>query len=212
MTEPIVHRDTHRTADRLPPGQNLVDGWPVLTAGAQPVVTRTDFRFRIFGQVENPCEWSWAEFTALPARSLLCDMHCVTTWSRFRNTFRGVLHTELLRLCRPTAAAKFVMIHGHPDYSTNVPMADFARDDCMFAWEFDGKPLAPAHGGPVRGLIPHLYLWKSAKWASGVEFMADDRPGFWEERGYHMRGDPWREERYRDDREWRGRAEALRGR
>lgn len=202
---PIVHPDTRRTTDRVPPGQKLVSGWPVLTAGDTPFITKKQWRFTVAGLVEAPLEFTWEQFMALPAATLRCDLHCVTTWSRLDMTFRGVLHTEILARCRPKPEAKFVLILGEPGYSTNVPLADFARPDTMFAYGYEGGPMPVPHGGPVRDLIPHLYLWKSAKWATGLEFMAEDRAGFWEERGYHMRGDPWKEERYRDDPVYRNR-------
>lgn len=195
----IVHADTRRTADRVPPGQKAVGGWPVLTAGETPFITPKQFLFTVTGLVERPFQLTWEQFKALPSKTMTCDLHCVTTWSRLDITFRGVPHTEILARCRPRPEAKFVMVLGEPGYSTNVPLADFARPDTMFVYEAEGKPLAVPHGGPLRDLIPHLYLWKSAKWATGLEFMAEDRAGFWEERGYHMRGDPWKEERWRDD-------------
>ncbi|MEK7470211.1 MAG: sulfite oxidase-like oxidoreductase [Planctomycetota bacterium] len=195
----IIHPDTLRKSDRVPPGQKLVSGWPVLTAGQTPFITKKQFFFTVGGLVENPLDYSWDQFVALPSVSMKCDLHCVTTWSRLDQTFRGVLHTEILKRCKPRPEARFALILGEPGYSTNVPMADFARPDTMFTYEHEGAPLPVPHGGPLRDLIPHLYLWKSSKWATGVEFLAEDKAGFWEERGYHMRGDPWKEERYRDD-------------
>jgi DMSO/TMAO reductase YedYZ molybdopterin-dependent catalytic subunit len=204
MDADLVHPDTRRTDDRVPPGQKKVAGWPILTAGPTPSVDLRRWRFRVSGLVERPLELTWDEFRALPSKTLRCDMHCVTTWSRLDNIFRGVPHSVLLDRAGVKAGARFVLVAGDPDYSTNLPFDDFARPDTMFAYEFDGKALSAPHGGPVRDLIPHLYLWKSAKWATGFEVMAEDRAGFWEERGYHMRGDPWREERHRDDPAWTG--------
>ena len=184
--------------DRLPPGQRLTAKFPVLHAGGVPHVDPGAWRFVGRGLVEQPLELTLDEFEALPARDMTADIHCVTGWSKFDTAWRGVTGSEIVRRCRPTAEARYVLVHA-PEWSTNLPLADLDRDDVLFAWEYDGRPLEAAHGGPLRLVVPHLYFWKSAKWVTGLEFLADNRPGYWERGGYHMRGDPWKEQRYRDD-------------
>jgi len=152
--------------------------------------------FRVFGEVERPFELTWAEFEALPRRDVLCDIHCVTTWSRYDNTFSGVPVLLLLERAGVRGNATHVLVHAEEGYTTNLPLGDLARDANLVATHHDGKPLLPEHGGPARLLVPHLYFWKSAKWVRGLELMEGDWPGFWEQNGYHMRGDPWLEERY----------------
>jgi DMSO/TMAO reductase YedYZ molybdopterin-dependent catalytic subunit len=183
-------------AGRVPPGQTLTQKWPVLHYGSVPRVDLSRWRFRIFGLVEEPRELTWDEFTALPTASITRDIHCVTTWSRLDNTFTGVPFREVLKLIRPLPSATHVMVHAEYGFTTNLPLADLDRDDVLFATHHDGQELTPEHGWPMRLVVPHLYFWKSAKWVRGIEFIAQDRPGFWERNGYHMRGDPWREERY----------------
>ncbi len=182
--------------DRLPPGQVRTVKWPVLHYSHVPAVDTADWTLRVFGEVERPLVLTWAEFQALPVVEVLCDMHCVTKWSRYDNRFTGVPVAAVLERARPTAAASHALVHAAPDYTTNLPLADLARPANLFATHHDGAPLSPEHGGPVRLLVPHLYLWKSAKWVTGIELMDGDWPGFWEDNGYHMRGDPWAEERY----------------
>lgn len=183
-------------AARLPPGQHLVRDWPVLDLGQQPDIATDRFTLRAYGLVANAVTLDWAGLQALPQSERVSDMHCVTTWSRLDNRWRGVLAADLLDLVRPLAAVSHVVLHAHDGYATNLPLADFAAPDSMLVTHWQGAPIGRAHGGPVRSLVPHLYLWKSAKWLSRVEFLAADRPGFWERRGYHRRGDPWAEERY----------------
>lgn len=183
-------------ADRLPPGQHLVRDWPVLDLGKQPDISRERWRLEIKGMVERPAALDWAGFMALPQTSLSSDIHCVTTWSRYDNDWQGVLTRDLLDSVAPRDEAGFVMLHGYDGYTTNVPLADFAAPNAMLVHGWQGKPLAREHGGPVRVVIPHLYFWKSAKWVRGIELIGADKPGFWEVNGYHMRGDPWAEERY----------------
>ena len=183
-------------ATRLPPGQREVTTWPVLDIGIQPPVTTKDWRLRVDGLVENPIEWDWNAFQAQPQADFLSDIHCVTAWSRFDNRWRGVATRHLLEVVRPRAEARFVIQHAYDGYTTNVPLAHFAADDVLLAHAWEGAPISREHGGPVRVVLPKLYLWKSAKWLNRIEFAAEDRAGFWEVRGYHMRGDPWTEERY----------------
>jgi DMSO/TMAO reductase YedYZ molybdopterin-dependent catalytic subunit len=152
--------------------------------------------FRITGAVAESRELSWKDLTTLPHQDVLCDIHCVTRWSRFDNTFTGIPVRAVIELARPLPTATHVMVHADPDYTTNLPLADLDRGENLLATHHNGEPLAPEHGGPIRLVVPHLYLWKSAKWVTGFEFLEEDWPGFWEGNGYHMRGDPWAEERY----------------
>ena len=183
---------------RVPPGQTVTTRFPVLHAGTVPAIRISDWRFRVWGLVSSPFEMTFDEFRELPRTGITADIHCVTGWSKLETTWAGVTGREVVARAEPTAEAKYVMVHA-PGWSTNLPLEDLDRDDVLFAWEYDGKPLEEAHGWPVRLVVPHLYFWKSAKWVEGVEFLARDRPGFWEQAGYHMRGDPWREQRYRED-------------
>lgn len=200
-SEPIRSPDTLRP-ERLPPNQALTRKWPVLHAGDVPHYTDLDreWDFYVFGEVEEKRRFTWAEFSALPWVRVFADMHCVTRWSKLDNLWEGVATGELLKHVKPTPAAKFVMVHSEAGWTTNLPIDDFFAEDALFAFSHNGKPLEPDHGYPVRLVVPRLYAWKSAKWVRGVEFMDRDRPGFWEvweHGGYHMRGDPWAEERHR---------------
>ena len=182
--------------DRLPPGQYLTQKWPVLSYERTPGGLPTDWKLKVSGEVANPFELTWEEFLALPRTTLTTDFHCVTTWSRYDNTWEGVHIREILRRASPLAGAKFVMAHSWTGYTTNMPLSDLDDDDVMIVIKHDGEDLEPDHGGPVRLLVPKLYAYKSAKWLNGLEFMQQDRPGFWERRGYHNRANPWKEERY----------------
>ena len=182
--------------DRLPPGQRLTDGWPVLTYGGTPNIDTSTFEFRVFGLVEEERTLSWDDLMALPQVTSTSDIHCVTTWSRYDNEWRGVRMRDVLALVNVLQEASEVMFHSYGGYTTNVPLADLMGDDVLLAHTHDGEPISRDHGGPLRGVIPHLYFWKSAKWVRGIELLPDARPGFWEMYGYHIYGDPWREERY----------------
>ena len=182
---------------KLPPGQSRTEKWPVLHYGAIPRIDLSTWEFTATGLVEEPRRWSWEEFTRLPRTVVRCDIHCVTAWSRFDNTFEGVAATEVLRHVRVRPDAAFVMVHSFGGYTTNLPLSA-VLDDVVFAFTHDGVPLTAEHGGPCRLVVPKLYFWKSAKWVRGIELGREDRPGFWEQNGYHMHGDPWREERYSD--------------
>ena len=184
---------------RLPPGQSLTLKWPVLQYGSVPRVDLTKWDFRIDGLVEKPARLTWEEFSRLPKTEIQCDIHCVTRWSRFDNRFQGVLFTEVMKLVTPKPDARFAMIRAEQGYTTNLPLADLKMPTTMFAFTHDGEDLSAEHGYPLRLLVPHLYLWKSAKWVRGFELTAEDAPGFWEQNGYHMRGDPWKEQRYDSD-------------
>jgi DMSO/TMAO reductase YedYZ molybdopterin-dependent catalytic subunit len=181
---------------RLPPGQVVTVKWPVLSAGPTPPIDLDAWRFRVFGRVDEEWSLSWTEFKALPRVSITTDMHCVTRWSRMGTTWQGVSIQEILRRARVHTAARFVMAHSFGGYTTNLPLADLRDDEVLLADTNDGAPLPADHGGPMRLVVPKLYAWKSAKWCNGLEFMESDRRGFWENYGYHDRGDPWKEERH----------------
>jgi DMSO/TMAO reductase YedYZ molybdopterin-dependent catalytic subunit len=186
-------------AARVPPGQYVTEKWPVLTYGSVPKVSKETWTLRVFGLIDRePFYLNWADLLALPQSTITQDIHCVTTWTRLGAQFEGVAFGEILALARPRPEATHVMIHGEPNYTTNLPLADLMQPNVLIAHRADGKDLEPEHGGPVRLVVPHLYFWKSAKWLNGIEFMDHNRPGFWESYGYHMRGDPWAEERYSD--------------
>lgn len=185
-----------RAAGRLPPGQSLTLKWPVLHEGSVPRFDPRTWDFRIFGLVEQPIRFSWEEFSNLPQSEVLADMHCVTRWSRFDNHWGGVLATELMRRVKLRLEARHVMVHAEQGYTSNLPLADFLRPTSIFALSHDGELLAPEHGYPLRLVVPHLYAWKSVKWARGVELLEREVPGFWEQNGYHIYGDPLKEQRY----------------
>ena len=183
--------------DRLPPGQVLTTKWPVLHYGNVPKVdTATSWTFDVTGVVERPFTLTYAQLLALPRKTVMCDMHCVTRWSRLDNAFEGVPVQLLLERARVEPAARFCLISAEQGFTTNLPLADLDRPENLIALTWNGEPLAPEHGWPARLLVPHLYLWKSAKWVRGFTLLDADVPGFWEQNGYHMRGDPWKEERY----------------
>jgi DMSO/TMAO reductase YedYZ molybdopterin-dependent catalytic subunit len=193
----IRSADTNRpAAERVPPGQTLTQKWPVLHYGDVPAVDLSTWTFRIFGGVSAERTLTWEEFLALPRTTVVADFHCVTGWSRLENRWEGVSTRDVLQLVLPAPDARFVMIHGRNDYTTNLPLVEFLAEDALFAFRHDGEELLPEHGGPLRLVVPKLYAWKSAKWVTGIELMAEERPGFWENYGYHMHGDPWTEERY----------------
>ncbi|TPQ31569.1 sulfite oxidase-like oxidoreductase [Bradyrhizobium guangdongense] len=184
---------------RLPPGQHLTKDWPVLDLGVVPPISRERWRLDVYGAVEKPVFWTFAEFTSQPQAQFTSDIHCVTTWSRYDNQWQGLATRELLATCQPRDDARFVVLHSYDGYTTNLPLEDFAAEDALLAHSWSGEPLSEEHGGPVRLVVPHLYFWKSAKWLQAIEFLTEDAPGFWEVRGYHNRGDPWAEQRYSGD-------------
>jgi DMSO/TMAO reductase YedYZ molybdopterin-dependent catalytic subunit len=181
---------------RLPPGQHLVRNWPVLDLGTQPDVPVEKWVLAVGGLVANPVKLDWAALQAMPQTTRTNDIHCVTSWSRFDNEWQGVAVHDLLDLVDPLPEARAVMLFGSDGYSTNLLIEDFASADAIIATHWGGEPLVRDHGGPARLVVPHLYFWKSAKWITRINFLAEDEPGFWEDGGYHMRGDPWKEERY----------------
>ena len=196
----ILSTDTQR-GQRLPPNQVLTHKWPVLHEGPVPSFDPTKWDLTLFPKplVNAAKAFTWAEFTTLPRVKVFADMHCVTRWSKLDNLWEGVPTRELLNHITLAPEARFVMVHAEYGYTTNLPLEDFFAEDCLFAFQHNGRDLEPDHGGPLRLIVPRLYAWKSAKWVRGIEFMAEDRPGFWEspEHGsYHMRGDTWNEERH----------------
>ncbi|TFC04510.1 sulfite oxidase-like oxidoreductase [Cryobacterium adonitolivorans] len=178
----------------LPPGQYLTEGFPVLSAGPTPRIDPDEWEFTITTETGQVHRWSWTEFLALKQDDVSTDIHCVTSWSKLGTSWRGVSLDTLFESVE--SDCEFTMAHSYGGYTTNVPLDDLLGGKAWIAHEFDGEALEPAHGGPARLLVPHLYFWKSAKWVRGLEMLRQDEPGFWESNGYHMYGDPWREERY----------------
>jgi len=183
-------------AHRIPPGQHLAHKWPVLTYGATPRFDPRTWTFRCFGLVEQEVTWTWEEFLRLPRVEIISDVHCVTRWSLLDSRWEGIHIRELLTGVRIKPEAIAVMVHADPDYTTNLLLEELIDDDALLALKHNGRDLEPDHGGPCRLVVPKLYFWKSAKWVRAFEFIDVNAPGFWEENGYHMRADPWKEERY----------------
>ena len=180
----------------VPPGQFLTDKFPVLTFGATPNIDLKTWRLRVFGLAAQEVVFNWEDFMALPQMAVTRDFHCVTQWSRMDNLWEGVSFREVIQRTQVLPEARYIMAHCYGGYTANLPMHVLMEEDVLLAHRHDGKPLEPEHGGPLRLVVPSRYGWKSAKWVNGVEFMAEDRPGFWEQMGYHNNGDPWREERF----------------
>lgn len=193
----IISPDTRR-ANRIPPGQSRTKKWPVLDASGPPRIDMESWKLRITGLANRVAEFTWQEFLELPRVQVFSDFHCVTRWSRLGNIWEGVSTRELARQAGGLRdGADFVLAHGHDrGFTTNLPIPDFLAEDALVAFQHDGEPISLDHGGPARLIVPRLYAWKSAKWLSELEFLPADRAGFWEKNGYHMRGDPWAEERY----------------
>jgi DMSO/TMAO reductase YedYZ molybdopterin-dependent catalytic subunit len=182
--------------DRLPPGQYVTKKFPVLSYEETPKFDSQSYRFRVWGLVENPLELSWEQLQELPRISLTADFHCVTAWSRYDNIWEGIHIREILKLAKPKPEAHYIIAHSWTGYTTNMSFKDLNEDDVLIAFNHDGHPIEPDHGGPIRLIVPKLYAYKSAKWLGGIEFMEKDQHGFWEIRGYHDHADPWLEERY----------------
>jgi len=203
---PFIARGFHRRrpdtqTERLPPGQYETHDFPVLSAGPTPHVPLAEWDFTLSDPSGNSMRWSWTEFQSLPRETPTVDIHCVTKWSKFDTRWVGVSIDTLLDTAKASGVgeAPFVVAFSEGGYTTNLPTADITGGKAWIAFGFDGEPLAPEHGGPARLLVPHLYFWKSAKWVRGLQLVESDRPGFWEQLGYHNRGDPWREQRYQGD-------------
>lgn len=184
---------------RLPPGQHGTDDWPVLDLGEHPDISPGAWQLQLFGAIARPAIWRWNDLMAQPQAEAVSDIHCVTSWSRYDNHWQGVSTIDLLESVVPLPATRFVLLHAADGYTTNLTLDDFAAEGAMLVHAWSGKPLKREHGGPVRLVVPHLYFWKSPKWIDRIEFRTQDAPGFWEVRGYHNRGDPWREQRYSSD-------------
>jgi DMSO/TMAO reductase YedYZ molybdopterin-dependent catalytic subunit len=181
---------------RLPPGQYLTEKWPVLHAGTVPETDLATWDFRVFGEVDEELVLDYDALRALPATKITVDIHCVTRWSRFDTSFKGVHWRELAKLVRPKPSAHFVVAHAEQGFTSNVPLEAVEADDALIAWEADGEPLTAEHGWPLRLVVPSRYFWKSAKWLRGLEVRPSDQPGFWERYGYHNDADYWHEQRY----------------
>jgi len=195
----IISEDTRR-GNRIPPGQSRTKKWPVLHASYVPTIDLATWRLQVFGLVERELTFTWEEFKALPRVKVYADFHCVTRWSRLDNVWEGVSVKEIIASAGVKPEANFAIAHGFDGgWTTNMPFDEFASDDCLLADLHDGQSLTPDHGGPLRLIVPKLYAWKSAKWLKALEFSATDKPGYWEENGYHNYGDPWREERFSED-------------
>jgi DMSO/TMAO reductase YedYZ molybdopterin-dependent catalytic subunit len=191
------HRESPKQAGRVPPGQYVTSDFPVLSAGPTPRTSLQDWSFSVRQPGGASQAWTWPELMALPSEQVTADIHCVTRWSKLDTPWRGVAIDTLL--AQMVKDARFVLAFCDGGYTTNLPLADVTGGQAWLAYEYDGAPLAPEHGGPARLLVPHLYFWKSAKWVRGLELRTEDEPGFWERYGYHNYGDPWREQRYAGD-------------
>lgn len=185
--------------DRLPPGQRLVTNWPVLDLGIQPQIAADAWEMTIGGLVENPLKWSFEDFRAQPQVEMVSDIHCVTAWSRYDNHWEGVSTAHILSVVKPKPEATHVLFESYDGYTTNVRLDVFSEPNALLVHSWEGKPLTKEHGAPVRVIIPSWYFWKSPKWLKRIVFAPKDKPGFWEVRGYHNDGDPWREQRYDTD-------------
>jgi len=185
-----------RQEGKLPPGQSLTLKWPVLHYGSVPRFDPATWDFQVYGLVETPLRLDWEQFNQLPKVERTSDFHCVTRWSRFDNRWQGVAMQEVLRRVMPKPSAAFVLVHAEQGFTANVPLPDLDRAEVLLATHHDSGPLTAEHGYPLRLIVPHLYAWKSVKWVRGLEFLDHDVPGFWEQNGYHMYGDPWKEQRF----------------
>jgi len=190
-------REQPADSSRVPPGQYLVRDFPVLSAGPTPHTPISEWSFTVTGEVDTDRTWTWEEFRALPTETVTKDIHCVTKWSKLDTSWTGVPVSALLE--QVETAADYVLAFCDGGYTTNLPLEDLVDGKAWIAYEYDGRPLEPEHGGPARLLVPHLYLWKSAKWVRGLSLKKEEEPGFWETNGYHLYGDPWREQRYWGD-------------
>ncbi|MCG6135782.1 MAG: sulfite oxidase-like oxidoreductase [Nostoc sp. LLA-1] len=195
MPGKFFHKPNEEEQKRVPPGQHLAKGFPVLTYGATPQVGTEDWEFRVSGLVK-PAVFTWSDLMKLPQSEFTADFHCVTRWSKLDVKWTGIKVTDFMNLIEVDPQAVHVMEHCYGGYTTNIAMADFVRAENFLAWQLFDEPLPAEHGGPMRLVVPHLYAWKSAKWINGLEFLSEEELGFWERNGYHRRGEPWAEERY----------------
>jgi DMSO/TMAO reductase YedYZ molybdopterin-dependent catalytic subunit len=199
-TRGFLGRRRQQQDSRVPPGQYVVDPeWPVLSAGATPRIPLDMWTFTIEGLVKEPMSWSWEEFLKLPSKTYVVDISCVTHWTKLGMKWQGVSVDSLLKFVELDPKAAFITAYSYGLYSTDLPIADLINDQAFIAYQANDKPLEPEHGAPARLVVPHLYFWKSAKWIMGFRVEEKERLGFWETLGYHRHGDPWKEERYRDD-------------
>jgi DMSO/TMAO reductase YedYZ molybdopterin-dependent catalytic subunit len=182
--------------EKLPPGQTSTDKFPVLTYGEAPAISTAEWRFKVWGLVEKEIVWTWEDFMRFPQATIKADFHCVTHWSRFDDDWSGVLFKDLIRFIGAKPEARHVVQHAYGGYTTNLSLDVMLEEGVMFAHTFNGRPLPREHGGPMRVFTPRRYAWKGAKWVNGLEFLAEDQPGFWEVNGYSNTADPWKEERY----------------
>ncbi|MGZ4903712.1 MAG: sulfite oxidase-like oxidoreductase [Halobacteriota archaeon] len=196
--EKVIQSPDVQRSERIPPGQRETVDWPVLHYGAVSKIDASKWTFTISGLVETELKLSYEQFASLPQEKVFSDIHCVTGWSKLNNCWEGVGTQTLKDLVGISPEARFALVHAEKGFTTNLSLRDFFQPDVLFALKHDGAPITPAHGYPVRLIVPRLYFWKSAKWVTGVEFMSEDKRGFWESHGYHNRGDPWLEERYSD--------------
>lgn len=194
--EKIIRSPDTLRQNRIPPGQHEVDSLPVLDLGRARIVETEKWSLEFCGLVKNPLKFSFEEFLKLPRIKVYADVHCVTTWSRLSTTWEGVSSRALAGMAEPDPKAGFALLHSSDGFTTNLSIGDLLAEDVLFAFKYEGEPLPHRYGGPVRLVVPRLYFWKSAKWVSKVEFLEKDKRGYWEERGYHNHGDPWKEERY----------------
>jgi DMSO/TMAO reductase YedYZ molybdopterin-dependent catalytic subunit len=195
---PADIHDSPRQEPRLPPGQIVTEKWPVLHYGSVPRTDLASWDFKVHGQVRTPQRWTWQEFQQLPRVRVRSDIHCVTRWSRYDNTWEGVSVREVLERAGVAPEARFAIAHAEQGFTANLPLAELLNDDVLLADRHDGEPLTPDHGYPLRLVVPRRYFWKSAKWVRSIEIVDRDAPGFWERNGYHNEADPWREERFSD--------------
>ena len=196
LTEEGVQPDTRNRESRLPPGQHMTKGWPVLDLGVHPTIAPEDWSLTIGGAIAQPTTWNWDTFLQQPLLASISDFHCVTTWSTFDNQWKGVRFRHLLSVVQPLPSARFVLFTAYDDYTTNLPLDACDDDDVLLAYKWNGEPLSKEHGGPVRMIVPKRYAWKGAKWIKAITFLERDKPGFWEVRGYSNTALPWQEDRY----------------
>lgn len=196
LLEEGVMRDQRTRQSRLPPGQHVVKGWPVLDLGIRPDIQIDHWTLSVDGLVESPFTWTWQQFLEQPQVRLEADFHCVTTWSTFDNVWEGVSFRHLMQMARVQPAARFVYVRSHDDYTTNLPLDACDDEDVLLVRSWNGEPLTPEHGAPVRMLVPKRYAWKGAKWIKEIRFLDRDRLGYWEQRGYSNSALPWEEDRY----------------